>query len=230
MVYAISDLHGHFDEYVIMLEKINFSEDDQLYILGDIVDGGDGGLRILQDIMGRKNITPILGEHDYFAYTVLSKIGNNINDESYVKKTSELLDAWLTDGGEATYNAFCRLAEDAQSNILHYIENFDVYKKIDVGQNSFILCHAVPDNFDSEKPLCDYEIDDFLFGNDADYSMQYFEDSYLVTGHTPTVFIDGAEPGRIFKGNRHIAIDCGMVLEETLGCICLDTLEEFYVE
>ena len=51
MIYAMSDLHGCYDKYIKMLEKINFSNDDTLYILGDIVDRGADGIKILQDIM-----------------------------------------------------------------------------------------------------------------------------------------------------------------------------------
>lgn len=34
---------------------------------------------------------------------------------------------------------------------------------------------------------------------------------------------------RMASQNRHIALDCGAVFGNTLGCICLDTGEEFYV-
>ena len=40
MIYAVSDLHGCYDKYRNMLEKIHFSETDTLYILGDVVDRG----------------------------------------------------------------------------------------------------------------------------------------------------------------------------------------------
>ena len=50
MIYAMSDLHGCYDKYIKMLEKINFSNNDTLYVLGDIVDRGADGIKILQDI------------------------------------------------------------------------------------------------------------------------------------------------------------------------------------
>ena len=50
MIYAMSDLHGCYDKYIKMLEKINFNENDMLYILGDIVDRGPDGIKILLDI------------------------------------------------------------------------------------------------------------------------------------------------------------------------------------
>lgn len=73
--------------------------------------------------------------------------------------------------------------------------------------------------------LC--RIDDFLIG-EMEYEKEYFKDKYFVSGHTPTGFIDEEYKGRIFQKNNHIAIDCGAVFGNPLGCICLDTLEEFY--
>ena len=53
MIYVMSDLHGCFDKYSEMMRKISPQEGDQLYILGDVVDRGPQGIRILQDLMRR---------------------------------------------------------------------------------------------------------------------------------------------------------------------------------
>ncbi len=37
-VYVISDLHGYYDLFIKLLDKISFNEYDLLYILGDICD------------------------------------------------------------------------------------------------------------------------------------------------------------------------------------------------
>ena len=42
------------DKYIKMLEKINFSDSDTLYILGDVVDRGPDGIKILLDIAKNK--------------------------------------------------------------------------------------------------------------------------------------------------------------------------------
>lgn len=34
MLYAMSDLHGEYQKYLAMLEKIKFSQEDTLYLLG----------------------------------------------------------------------------------------------------------------------------------------------------------------------------------------------------
>ena len=67
-------------------------------------------------------------------------------------------------------------------------------------------------------------------GDMPDYEDIYFKDKIMVTGHTPTAFIDEAYRGRIWKGNNHIALDCGAVFGNPLGCICLDTMEEIYAD
>lgn len=51
MIYTISDIHGHYDKYSEMLEKINFGDKDTLYVLGDIIDRYDDGIKIMLDMI-----------------------------------------------------------------------------------------------------------------------------------------------------------------------------------
>ena len=39
--YAISDIHGCFDEFMEVLDQVQFGDGDELYILGDLVDRGE---------------------------------------------------------------------------------------------------------------------------------------------------------------------------------------------
>lgn len=50
MIYAMSDIHGCYQQYKELLEKIHFSEDDILYVLGDVIDRGPEPLKVLQDV------------------------------------------------------------------------------------------------------------------------------------------------------------------------------------
>ena len=48
--------------------------------------------------------------------------------------------------------------------------------------------------------------------------------------NTPTGLIEKEYVGKIYKKHNHIAVDCGAFFKDgRLGCICLDTMEEFYV-
>ena len=53
MVYAVSDIHGCYDKYIDLLNKINFSPDDTLYVLGDVIDRGPDGFKIMLDMAQR---------------------------------------------------------------------------------------------------------------------------------------------------------------------------------
>ena len=66
MVYVISDLHGYpMDKFLKLLKQADFSDDDYLYIIGDVVDrNGDGGVQMLLWLMEQPNAQLILGNHE----------------------------------------------------------------------------------------------------------------------------------------------------------------------
>lgn len=226
MVYAMSDLHGCYDQYMRMLEQIHFSKEDTLYILGDIVDRGPGGILLLQEMMGKKNIIPIRGNHDFMAYSLLSRL--SLRAEFYTETLKESYHLWFADGGGTTYRGFTALGKDERKKVLGFLGMFLIYDELEVNGRKFFLSHTVPE----KEKMLDFDscqMDDFMVG-EPDYDEQYFDDCYVVTGHTPTALIDSNFVGKIYQKNHHIAIDCGAVFGENLGCICLDTLEEFYVK
>lgn len=227
MIYAMSDLHGCYEKYVKMLEKIDLKDDDTLYILGDVVDRGDGGIRILQDMMTRKNIIAIKGNHDHLAYRLL-KMLKQPSDMYDSEKTIEIFRMWLNDGGSPTLEEFKALPLETQKKVLAYMNSFLIYDEVEAGGKSLFLSHTVPaktrmQNFDTIK------WQELIIG-EPEYEKEYFPDKYIVTGHTPTSLINEKFTGKIFQANHHIAIDCGAVFGNPLGCISLDTLQEFYVE
>lgn len=50
MMYVVSDLHGCYDLYKKMIDKLQLKDADTLYILGDLVDRGDKPMEILLDM------------------------------------------------------------------------------------------------------------------------------------------------------------------------------------
>lgn len=66
MIYVISDLHGYpLEKLKKLLNKADFSDNDFLYILGDVIDrNGDGGVEMLCWLMEQSNIQLLLGNHE----------------------------------------------------------------------------------------------------------------------------------------------------------------------
>ena len=229
MTYVIGDIHGRYDLYMAMLDEIGFSDTDTLYILGDVVDRGRHGLKTVLDIAERKNVIPLMGNHDYLALTILSCLDKGVRP-GQLEDMRSLIDAWKNDGGMETYREYKSLSEGERRLALMTLDSFRNYAEVRVGGRGFVLCHGGIRNYTNDKSLAEYTLYDFAFVRE-DYSKQKFTKSgkFLVTGHTPTAVIDGATEGKIYKNLDHIAIDCGAVFGYSLGCLCLDTMEEFYI-
>ena len=232
MTYVMSDIHGQYEKYRKMLEEINFSDEDTLYILGDVVDRGNGSVKLLKDMSVRWNVFPIMGNHDYVAAVLLRRFSTQITDENAANylntEIMSLLDSWLSDGGNTTLAEFKQLDPDDRDALIEYMEDFELYAEVSVGGRDFVLVHAGLGDFAPDKALEDYTVAQLVFDR-IDYTERYFEDKYLVTGHTPTGLISPEYRGRIFQMNGHIAIDCGATFGLKLGCLRLDDMQEFYV-
>jgi serine/threonine protein phosphatase 1 len=66
MTYCCSDLHGCFDEFKKLLKKINFTNDDTMYVLGDTIDRGPKPVELLKYIYEHDNIISLMGNHENF--------------------------------------------------------------------------------------------------------------------------------------------------------------------
>lgn len=66
--YAIGDIQGCFDEFMALLEKINFNpKTDHLLLAGDLVNRGPKSLETLRFIIKNQNaISAVLGNHDFY--------------------------------------------------------------------------------------------------------------------------------------------------------------------
>ena len=236
MTYVMSDLHGEYDKYLSMLDKIKFSDDDDLYILGDVVDRGQKPVEILRDMSMRHNVFPIMGNHDKMAIDVLSWLLDEVNEEKLYKNIDNesvyRLMVWRMNGAQTTIDGFQKLPKDERWFLLDYMKSFAPYDVVKAGGKTFILVHAGlgnPDIFDRKKPLDEYSLHDLAFVR-FDYDREYFGgDVYIVTGHTPTLTITCK--AEIYHSCNNICIDCGAVFASgALACLCLDNMWEYYVD
>lgn len=232
MTYVMSDIHGEYQKYKEMLEKINFSDDDILYVLGDVIDRGDNSVEILTDMSMRANVYPIYGNHELMASVVLHSLLVEITDESVElgldADTMRALMVWQENGGDKTLKGFKRLSPDEREALLEYLDEFSLYEVAEVGERTFILVHSGLGNFSEKKKLSEYTPDELAFMR-PDYDRRYFSDGniFIVAGHTPTPLLSGKK--EIFHMNNNICIDCGATFGGKLACLRLEDMAEFYV-
>ncbi len=99
-----------YEKFTEMLKIINLGEVDELFILGDIVDRGNEPVKILEYIIDKPNIIPLLGNHEVMALDILKRINVEITAENADTQIDEqtikdLMDYQL-DGGIPTLKGF----------------------------------------------------------------------------------------------------------------------------
>ena len=237
MIYVMSDIHGHYEKYQAMLETIEFSADDTLCVLGDVLDRGPDGFRILLDMAARPNVIGLLGNHELLAAAVLPALLRTMcqGEERPLSQTEQVqMQEWIQNGGRPSILQFLQLSGEEMETVCGYLPELSAYEEIAVGGRQFVLTHAGLEHFSPTRPLEEYCLEDFLFCRPNPDTI-YFPDKTLVFGHTPTRLLYrqiGApeQLDRIFRRGTMIGIDCGCAHSGgRLGCLCLDTMEEFYV-
>lgn len=249
MIYVMSDLHGRYKEFMDMLKMINFTDKDNLYILGDVVDRRKNGIKILKYIMDKDNIELLRGNHEKMMIDSIFIKENNLKDEDSNIKYYQ----WIKNGGYVTFEEYQDEDWRTREKIIKYIENLADFKEIEVNGQRFLLIHAgiyIPEGYKVPKELSLETIlkmnleknihlwirEDFL---DV---FEYIEDYKIIFGHTPTKYIPEfkgyitpkidnknlkrCKENKIYIEENKIGIDC----EENLACLRLDDFKEFYIK
>lgn len=213
--YVLSDIHGRKDKLVKMLEKINFSDSDELYILGDVFDRGPDPLGVIDIIVSKKNIHLLLGNHEKMFIDFIEC------GDSYT---------WMYNGGETTLMQIQERGNDYLSILYKYIKKLPVIKVVD----NFILTHAAINFVDGYEnmtlgELLDKQTSNFnIWSRDNIMKDKQFKDYEIIVGHTPVQTINGG--CKIIENNHTHYIDCGAVFSGgKLACIRLDDMKQFYV-
>ena len=125
MQYIIADIHGCYSEYLELLDKIGFSNEDELFVLGDSMDRGPEPIKVIQDIMARPNVTYILGNHDDMMLQSLKKLAVDITESNLNNLSEDVLLSyyhWISDGGAITAEQFRKLPQEERMDVIDYLE------------------------------------------------------------------------------------------------------------
>lgn len=226
MLYVCSDIHGEYDLFVKLLQKIKFSPTDEMIICGDIIDKGRDSVKLLKLVKSTPNIRFIIGNHEYaflkYYWAIMKDSPSDFNQvlkdlQSYFEYDGMLLD-WDT--------------IDWLESLPYYVEDKD-----------FLCVHAGVslDTDNNLVPLEQTAREQLVYDRKfKDPSVVPSVNKCIFFGHTPTCYI--CNQSKIIKYKRDnglsntirdyykIHLDLGVWLYGILGCLCVDTLEEFYVE
>lgn len=223
MKYCISDIHGEYDLFINLLKRINFKDDDELYILGDIIDKGNDSIKLLNYIFSLNNCYCILGNHEYeFLKYYYGLISRYENDEDIINKIKECFP-----------NEKHLINLDSISTIISNIESMKYYIELD----KFILVHAGVKVVNGKLfSLEDTKIEDFVYNRnfkDINYPVC---NKCIIYGHTPVRYVNDEDRfiyyrNELNNANKYykIHIDLGVYLSGAIGCLCLDNYKAYYI-
>lgn len=217
MIYAISDLHGYpLSDFLALLEKAGFSEEDTLFVLGDTIDRGDDGIALLLWMMEQTNVYHLLGNHESMLLSVYETLLQEVSDTSLASltpQTIQILNTMLYNGARPTLRALralLRTDRERAEDLLDYLQDMPLCDIVDAGGKTWVMVHSGLGNFAKGKKLDDYDPHDLLWHR-PQLSEEYDlgEDVVVLFGHTPTSLYDA--PGEIVRTDTWVCIDTGDV-------------------
>lgn len=220
MVYCMADIHGEYDRYIAMLDLNQFSDQDTLYILGDVIDRSSHGIEMLQDIMQRPNVRMILGNHEQMML-----------DAFWSANQYDARRLWKSNGGGSSYRSMAyRIPIEERLRLLQFIKELPDCLDIEVNGRQFHLVHGMPGDNKHNR----------IWGRpEPPPETPPLPGKTVIVGHTCTYYLnvlvegyDENAPFEIFYSPGLIAIDCGCGNKtdlRRLACLRLDDMKEFYV-
>ena len=235
MIYVTSDLHGCAPATLRrLLDKAGFTAQDELYVLGDVIDRGDHGAQLLLWMTQQPNVQLLLGNHEALLLSC-DFLFEEVTEESLDRldaRRLELLENWMQNGGGPTIGGLRRILKrdpDLLRGILEYLREAPLYECLRVRGRKFLLVHSGLDNFQKNRPLDDYAPGELLFARPG-LDARYFDDALVVFGHTPTNFFGEEFAGKALKTETWVCIDTGAAMGGTPMLLRLDDMTEFYLD
>lgn len=253
--YVISDLHSHFDVFKRFLDDIG--PEDRVYFLGDAIDKGPDGIKVLTYIMKDPRIQMLMGNHELMMLDYL--ISKRACENGIKNKNLDIMDKYMLERDErlwldnncgwSTLEDFFKLSREEQDEIERFIINLPLVIRINVGKQNYILVHAAPYTIPEYTPGAvlylgnENMVNSYVWERYTDINI---EDSIVVFGHTMSYHFQSLDE----NGKMQIAkqsyldekgksvpvwydIDCGLARNSDssrLCALCLDDLSVKYYD
>ena len=220
---CFSDIHGNYNLWSQI--KNYYKENDTLIFLGDAIDRGPDGIKILQEMFNDKRVIFLLGNHEEL---FLNYIKTGITESLIMEK--EIINH---NGSLKTLLDYQQLSIEEQlklkKNLKEKTKLFYIY--INKEKKNIFLSHAglsINDinNFETVNLLWNRE----HIKKDITWNNK-FKHWYIIHGHTP---VQNINPNKViieiyrYYNNHKIDIDLGTFVSNTIAILNLDTLQVKY--
>ncbi|HFO2264324.1 TPA: metallophosphoesterase [Streptococcus pneumoniae] len=237
-LFAISDIHGHLDEFLSALSKVDLSDkNNRLILIGDYIDNGHQSFQVISKIIELEELHPnqiitLLGNHEEWFYDWL--ILENPTSSSF----SETIKSFFSPE-ELTYilksnvNNFEAGVRNEIKNNIKFNPFINWFKKRYRDKRYYetdtqIFVHAGIDE-EAGKLWKDLTSSEIFTNKFPITTGGFFKD--IVSGHIASweVAKDKTYQGKIyFDGKNHYFIDGDVYHSKTIPVICYDTVTKSY--
>lgn len=233
MTYIIGDVHGEYDDLVLLIKKI--PTNSEIIFVGDIVDRGKKSNKIIE-IIKENNYKCVLGNHEKMMIDF---------SEYFIKEYPNIpfmgfVDAWIKNGGQQTLESYDLIAFDKYDGKIICNKNdegFNQYKE-DINWLQSLPLYIELDKKKDNKPIVisHASIADVWHLVEFDMNIEVVEqyalwnrkppkeDSHIfnIYGHTPVSTIDTSK--------HYINVDTGCCYKKEdylgkLSAYCIETNE-----
>jgi serine/threonine protein phosphatase 1 len=224
---VISDIHGCYEQFVELLQLIRYTpREDQLIILGDLVDRGPNSLKVVEYVMTlaqEDHVIVLRGNHDQRFVEVMGNEQSAEDGKFFKHGGLELLDSYCVETeGQPNESRLAHAKKFISANYeqhLTFLANVPLYHE----DYNHIYVHAgLNPNFINwrEQPERD-----FMYIKDPFIYQPTVVNKPVVFGHTNTKDIHGSAD--IWFGGDKIGIDGGCAYGMQLNALEIKDTGEY---
>lgn len=224
-ILAVSDIHGHPELLERLLERVKFSDDDVLVIVGDIIEKGPdslGALRLVMRLCEHGNVFVLSWNVDASRLSMIYSLSPETVDEAYQYLTG--IRQWsfsVIDEMTRELGYICETPEELLASreeiIRHFKPELDFLASLPtvLETENYVFVHGGLRRADIASNLC-LSADELLKYDDFFIHAPAFS-KYVVTGHYPvTLYSDRVADcsPKIDAKRKLISIDGGCGIKE----------------
>ena len=203
----MSDIHGCYDEFIQMLNKINFGDEDILICAGDYVDRGPKSLEMLRWIMNAPdNVIFVRGNHDEeFAAcidvmkSIYVRHAIETDDKEASKMLYQIIGSYSGANGSKYFDYYGTIGELINVRQVGFAElcvwserisKMPYFYKTDINERTCVIVHAgyIENLEDADTERTYNSLQDFyLYARDDAYMCGGIPHGMIIAGHTPTI-------------------------------------------